>query len=416
MSSGIIDPKLIGSIPLALLKTIPAGQPPPGIQPNFADPLTRVPVILGVGIAFIILAVLCFSVRIYTKLVLAKNWKWDDLTCSLGFMCSIVYFVAVVMGCINGAAGRHIWDVFLDKTVNNSSLYQSYITTIMVTPALGLIKSSLFIQYYFLFRPLRWIRICVWIGATVSAIFYITVTITAFVMNSPWPGESFLDDILSWHYLEFAQFSIPTGVIGMLVDWYLLILPIPAVLTLNVSMAKKFGILIIFMTGGLAAIASTVSLYYRIQLQDNFSDPTWGIGYVLLWAQIEMFAGVAASSMPTVNQFFTSQNSLITSWRSSLKHSFTHLLTGSTREKLPDHNSNFTDWGEGSTRISKGSEGMRMKDLKSNGYERNAVEAPRMGSSQIRLTQDISVTQEQLDDTLFRPAAAGRHFDYPQPG
>ena len=90
-----------------------------------------------------------------------------------------------------------------------------------------------------------------WIGATISALFYVPVSITAFVLNSPWPGESFLDDILYWHYLKFAQFSIPTGVIGMLVDLYLFILPIPAVLTLQMSPAKKLGVLIIFMTGGL---------------------------------------------------------------------------------------------------------------------------------------------------------------------
>lgn len=128
---------------------------------------------------------------------------------------------------------------------------QGYVPTIMVTPALGLIKFSLFIQYYLLFRPLRWVRISVWIGATISAVFYFAVTITAFVLRSPWPGESFLEDTLSWHYLEFPQFSIPTGVIGVLVDWYLLILPIPAVLNLQMSTARKLGILIVFMTGGL---------------------------------------------------------------------------------------------------------------------------------------------------------------------
>ena len=128
---------------------------------------------------------------------------------------------------------------------------QDYVTTIMATPALGLIKSSLFIQYYLLFRPLRWIRVCVWIGVTVSVTFYGAVSIVAFILNSPWPGESFLEDVLSWHYLKFANFSIPTGVIGMLVDWYLLILPIPAILTLQMSKAKKLGVLIIFMTGGL---------------------------------------------------------------------------------------------------------------------------------------------------------------------
>lgn len=128
---------------------------------------------------------------------------------------------------------------------------QDYITTVIVTPALGFIKCSLFIQYYQLFRPWRWVRISVWIGATISVAFYAAVTITAFVLNSPWPGESLLEDILSWHYVKFTQLSIPTGVIGMLIDWYLFILPIKAVLMLKMSPVKKLGVLILFMTGGL---------------------------------------------------------------------------------------------------------------------------------------------------------------------
>lgn len=78
MSTSKVDPKLIESIPLTVLKTMPAASPPPGIQPNFADPPTRVPVILGVSIAFFVFAILCFSIRIYTKLAVVKNWKWDD--------------------------------------------------------------------------------------------------------------------------------------------------------------------------------------------------------------------------------------------------------------------------------------------------------------------------------------------------
>ena len=78
MSADTADPQAIQSIPSALLKTLPAGQPPPGVQPNFADPPSRAPVILGVCLTFAVLAVICFSIRIYTKLAIAKNWKWDD--------------------------------------------------------------------------------------------------------------------------------------------------------------------------------------------------------------------------------------------------------------------------------------------------------------------------------------------------
>ena len=128
---------------------------------------------------------------------------------------------------------------------------QSYVATVMVTPALGLITCSLFIQYYFLFRPLRWIRICVWIGVSEATTFYVTVTIFGLVLNTPWRGQSCIENILSHHYIRCEKFAIPTGVIGMVIDWYLLILPVPAVMSLQTSRRKKISILMVFMTGGL---------------------------------------------------------------------------------------------------------------------------------------------------------------------
>ena len=59
------------------------------------------------------------------------------------------------------------------------------------------------------------------------------------------------DDLLSWHYLYFSRFSIPIGTIGMLVDIYLLALPIKAVSTLNMRIGKKVSLAVVFMTGTL---------------------------------------------------------------------------------------------------------------------------------------------------------------------
>lgn len=121
----------------------------------------------------------------------------------------------------------------------------------MATPALGLIKSTLFIQYYALFWPLRWVRISVWIGATLSTVYYAAISIVAFVLASPWPGESMLEGILSWHSTAYARFSTTTFVIGMLVDIYLLVLPIKAVSTLRMRTRKKIGVVVVFLTGTL---------------------------------------------------------------------------------------------------------------------------------------------------------------------
>ncbi|MCJ1462825.1 hypothetical protein MMC07_001428 [Pseudocyphellaria aurata] len=390
--AGLANAKIIESIPPEILKTIPAGDPPPGIQPNFSDPPTLVPALLGVGLAFLVLALVCFIVRIYTKFAISKRWGWDDLTCSLGFACSIVYFGVVINGCINGGNGRHIWDLHLDQIVADST--QDFLAIAMVTPALGLIKCSLFILYYRLFCPWRWARICVWIGATISVAFYASVTVTGFVLSSPWPGESMFEATVSWHYFKFTEFSVPIGVIGMLIDYYLLVLPIRAVLMLQMSPAKKLGVLILFMTGGVAAIASTINLYYRIRFQRAHVDPLWKASYVQLWGQIEMFAGVAVSSMPTLNQFLAHHDFSISSLRTGFRNSLAHLLRRPTREKISDENLVCGDLERGKRQALKHRKAFGMSDLESSDYMPSVVKIPQMENSQIQSTQDTSVAQE----------------------
>ncbi|KAF2800534.1 hypothetical protein K505DRAFT_355625 [Melanomma pulvis-pyrius CBS 109.77] len=356
------------SLPPEAYRIIPFAQPPPNVEANFENPPTRVPVILGVSITYLIIATLSLGIRAHVKIAIAKNWKWDDTLVVLGFMFSIAYFSGVVMGCRGGAAGRHEWDVHLDQAIGHASLMQSYMCTTMSTPALGLIKMSLFIQYYHLFGVMCYVRISVYVIGALTAMFYLSVSITAFVLNGPWPGESLLDGMLSWHYLIFAKFSIPGGVIGMMVDWTLLILPIPAVWSLNISRQKKLGVMLIFMTGALGAVASVISLYYRVLLQNYPTDTTWKVGYTLLWIQVEMWSGVTASCMPSVKHFcsyYIPTASQVTTLGPSTSH-----FRRSTREEIPDANGIFRKWGynsnadtESATHITQGSGGTRMKDL-----------------------------------------------------
>ena len=94
-----------------------------------------------------------------------------------------------------------------------------------------------------------------------------------------------------------------------------------------------------------------------------------------------MFAGVAASSMPTVNQFFTREKFLFKSWRSSLRPRLTHLLSRSRSVKLLDYYPSFTNWGGSKTHTSEDREGFRMNDLELNSCERKAAKAPQVEDS-----------------------------------
>ena len=113
-----------------------------------------------------------------------------------------------------------------------------------------------------------------------------------------------------------------------------------------------------------------------------------------LHREIEMFAGVAASSMPTVKLFFSRQNFSLRSCRSCLKTGLTRLL------------------GRSITRPLDNREGHRMKDLESAGWEHKAAKASPVEDMQIHLTQDSSYTQEELDDAAFRLLVTGQYHKW----
>ena len=136
---------------------------------------------------------------------------------------------------------------YLISTVNIQKPF--IILTLVGTPAFGLIKATVFIQYYVQFYRLRWMRICVWIGGIVSGIFYGFMTLAALILGIPRPEESLAESVGSWRYAKLAELMVPLSIFGMLCDWYLLVLPFPALFVLHMSRMRKSGILSVFTIG-----------------------------------------------------------------------------------------------------------------------------------------------------------------------
>lgn len=60
------------------LENIPVYPPPPGVTPNFVDPVNRAPIF--VAFTAICLAIMwpIFLVRLYTKTWVLRSFGWDD--------------------------------------------------------------------------------------------------------------------------------------------------------------------------------------------------------------------------------------------------------------------------------------------------------------------------------------------------
>ena len=60
----------------------PAGTPPPGVRPNFEDPVSIYPQIIMALVITLALSTFALTIRAYTKLRIIKAWHLED--CKMG--------------------------------------------------------------------------------------------------------------------------------------------------------------------------------------------------------------------------------------------------------------------------------------------------------------------------------------------
>ena len=116
-------------------------------------------------------------------------------------------------------------------------------------PALGFIKLSIFLIFYQMFWPMRWMRIAVYIGSAITIGFYGAVTICMLVFSIPRPGQTWFTHTITPLYGKAQNLALPITAVGLVLDIYLLVLPIGAVIKLRLPPARKIGVTIAFATG-----------------------------------------------------------------------------------------------------------------------------------------------------------------------
>ena len=120
----------------------------------------------------------------------------------------------------------------------------------MITPfSLLFTKLTFFLLYFQVFRPLRWLRISIYIGTVLTCAFYGAATIAQIVFQVPKRGETWPEHALSGESSKSNMLALPMMAVGLGIDIILLVMPIAAVIGLQLPKKRKMGIIFIFMFG-----------------------------------------------------------------------------------------------------------------------------------------------------------------------
>lgn len=113
-----------------------------------------------------------------------------------------------------------------------------------------IVKLSLFLLYLRVFALVRHIRTAIFVGIVFHLILSTTSFVLEFVFCYPRRGQSFLMSFTAPRCAkDAATLGIAQGVGVIIGDFYLLLMPMPVVWKLQLSLRKKIGVTVIFMTG-----------------------------------------------------------------------------------------------------------------------------------------------------------------------
>ncbi|MCJ1401458.1 hypothetical protein MMC11_004671 [Xylographa trunciseda] len=281
---------------LNALSGVPALTPPPGVESNFVNPQNQsLSFLLVTSFLFGVMAVF-FVNRIYTKALIVRKYSWDDLTIVIAFISAIAYYVASIWGVQEGKVGVHQWDINIPDILSLNLLIPEYLASVLTEVALLFTKATFFFMYLSIFGPMQWMRIASWLGLLANTGFYLAVLIANMIFSTPRPGQS-------WQQAAFNEqgtlgLSIPQAVGGLIIDLYILALPIIAVSKLQLPTRRKVGVILIFMSGALAVAASILKIYYSYVLI-NTTDLTWASLPINIVTFTEISVGISCACMPS---------------------------------------------------------------------------------------------------------------------
>ncbi|KAK3335121.1 hypothetical protein B0T19DRAFT_395014 [Cercophora scortea] len=263
--------------------------PIPGENPQL-DAETRVPIVVGVSVAFVAVSTVVVLLRLYTRYAIVSAPGPDDLTIAIAQVLSIGVSVATIL---QGEflLGRHVWMVSADESIKQ--LKSLFAAMLIYNLAQILTKTSFLLQYRRIFQDTRTRRACLWLLVIVSLWGFTQEFLVAFACNPvalfiPSQGAVCIDSLTVWYL---------TSIMNIVTDFIVFLVPLPAIYTLQLPRRQKLLVAAVFSLGFFTCAISIVRLF-TLHSAINTVDPTWDNVPSAYWSVVELNCAILCASLP----------------------------------------------------------------------------------------------------------------------
>ncbi|KAK5657391.1 hypothetical protein OQA88_2961 [Cercophora sp. LCS_1] len=301
---------------LELLLHARQGPPPmpPGADPN--SPESRVALLYGFMGAFVPVAFVILSLRLYSRWRFTTIGK-DDVLVLIAFILYIGLTIATIMAAKFGL-GKHIWTISEQAGIQMqkarpggtpglfrffaNAVQCGFTSQVLYPPALMAVKLSIVFFFIRVLPPVHESK--PWLYGFAAFIFAEEAAFTIGLFLQCQPINFYWDKSVEGGVCFNQQaFYYVDAAFNMATDLVLLALPWALFWKLNVSKRQKYTVVAICSLGVFTLISSILRFPYLHGLNQS-SDPTWDVPNIVIWTIAELGSAISLSSIPAIRPLY----------------------------------------------------------------------------------------------------------------
>ncbi|KAL8650343.1 MAG: hypothetical protein Q9226_005187 [Calogaya cf. arnoldii] len=301
---------------------IPPGifPPPLGVTPDYVDPEWNDCGIIPLMCIFIPLSTIFLVLRIYTKARIIKVVGWEDVAMIVAWLCTAANEACFIYSMEQRTLGIHTWNMRIDQLVPNAkvrSLEDSHFpdreatpltntsqaTAAAVTfyiPAVGLPKISILI-FYLRLNPSKGFRYSTFAVMAITFAFMISAILAQLLQCHPVPKV--WNPTLPGTCVDTNPLYLSNSIINTIIDFLVLLLPIPMIVRLQVNTRTKLVLAAIFSLCSGTVIVSALRIWAITLYQKVAADVIWESMPVNSVSVVEMNLMVVCGSIMVLRPF-----------------------------------------------------------------------------------------------------------------
>ncbi|KAF4831105.1 hypothetical protein CGCTS75_v005316 [Colletotrichum tropicale] len=238
------------------------------------------------------------GIRILNKILNPLPWGADDFMAITGYVCTIP-LVPLIYRSLDIGLGDPVWTVAPTKMM-------LFATQILYVVGLMTLKASVLFFFLRIF-PTRGFRKIIWATHGLNFLIGLIYIILTFAQCRPlslyWTGWNKNESYKNERCLDFNKFILSHAIINIILDVWMLILPLTQLYKLNLVLRKKIGVMLMFSVGLFLTAVSAIRIHTMVRFMTD-SNVTSQALWVYVWTFTELCVGVFVACMPNAGQLW----------------------------------------------------------------------------------------------------------------